>query len=121
MLCCYLADNKSVLKICISTHFHEVTGFLLWIGTYCIHCVVCVVQQRKRVKDLFSPVGYNESCLAAIRHVKSIIRVAPSKYTLPQCLVKNNSTSLEFLRGNKLYYVAIFILSCMIISSFATS
>ena len=34
-----------------------------------------MVQQRSRVKDLFSLVGYDNSCLAAIRHVKSIIRV----------------------------------------------
>ena len=31
---------------------------LLWIGTYCISCVV---QQRSRVKDLSSLVGYDES------------------------------------------------------------
>ena len=53
-------------------HCHEVTGFLLWFGTYCISCVV---QQRSRVKDLFSLMGYYDSCLAAIRHDKSIIRV----------------------------------------------
>ena len=35
----------------------------------------CVVQQRSRVTDLSSLVGYDDSCLAAIRHVKSIIRV----------------------------------------------
>ena len=48
------------------------TGFLFWIGTYCISCVV---QQRSRIKDLFSLVGYDDSCLAAIRHVESILRV----------------------------------------------
>ena len=72
VLCCILAESNSVLKMCISKHYHEATGFLLWIGTYCISCVV---QQRSRVKDLFSLVGYDDSCLAAIRHVKSIIRV----------------------------------------------
>ena len=61
-----------MLKMCISKHCHEVTGFLLWTGTYGISCVV---QQRSRVKDIFSMVGYDDSCLAAIRHVKSIIRV----------------------------------------------
>ena len=50
VLCCNLAESKSVLKRCISKHCHEVTGFLLWIGTYCISCVV---QQRSRVKDCF--------------------------------------------------------------------
>ena len=61
VLCCNLAESKSVLKMCISKHCHEVTGFLLWIGTYCISCVV---QQRSRVKDLFSLVGYDDSFLA---------------------------------------------------------
>ena len=72
ILCCNLAESESVLKICFSKHCHEVTGFLLWIGTYCISCVV---QQRSRIKDLFSLVGYDDSCLVAIRHVKSIVRV----------------------------------------------
>ena len=72
VLCCNLAESKSVLKMCISKHCHEVTGFLLWIGTYRISCVV---QQRIRGKDLFSLVGYDDSCLSTIRHVKSIVRV----------------------------------------------
>ena len=72
VLCCNLAESMSVLKMCFSKHCHEVTGFLLWIRTYCISCVV---QQRSRIKDLFSLVGYDDSCLAAIRHVRSIIRV----------------------------------------------
>ena len=72
VLCCNLAESKSVLKVCFSKHCHDVTEFLLWIGTYCISCVV---QQRSRIKDLFSLVGYDDSCLAAIRHVKSIIHV----------------------------------------------
>ena len=28
VLCCNLAESKSVLKMCISKHCHEVTGFL---------------------------------------------------------------------------------------------
>ena len=47
VLCWNLAKSKSVLKMCISKHCHGVTGFLWWIGTYCISCVV---QQRGRVK-----------------------------------------------------------------------
>ena len=70
VLCCNLAESKSVLKMCISKHCHEVRGFLLWIGKYCISCVL---QRRGRVKDLFSLVGHGDSCLAAIRHVKRII------------------------------------------------
>ena len=72
ILCYNLAESESVLKMCFSKHCHEVTGFLLWIGTYFISCVV---QQRSRIKDLFSLVGYDDSCLVAIRHVKSIVRV----------------------------------------------
>ena len=33
VLCCNLAESKSVLKMCISKHCHEVTGFLLRTGT----------------------------------------------------------------------------------------
>ena len=51
-------------------HCREMTLFLLWIGTYCISCVV---QQKSGVKDLSSPVRYDDSSLAAIRHVQSII------------------------------------------------
>ena len=72
VLCCNLAESKSVLKMCFSKHCHDVTGLLLWIGTYCRSCAA---QQRNRIKDLFSLVGYDDSCLAAIRHVKSILRV----------------------------------------------
>ena len=46
--------------------------FFLWIGTYCISCVV---QQTSEVKDLPSLVRYDDSFLAAIRHVRSIIPV----------------------------------------------
>ena len=58
VLCCNLAESKSVLKMCISKHCLEVTGFLLWIGTYFISCVL---QQRSRVKDLSFLVGYDDS------------------------------------------------------------
>ena len=56
----------------IFKHCREMTLFLLWIGTYCISCVV---QQKSGVKDLSSLVRYDNSCLAAIRHVQSIIPV----------------------------------------------
>ena len=58
VLCYNLAESKSVLKMCISKHCHEVTGFLLCIATYCISCVL---QQRSRVKDLSFLVGYDDS------------------------------------------------------------
>ena len=55
---CNLTESKSVLKMCISKHCHEVTGVLSWIGTDCIRCVV---EQRSRVKVLSFLVGYNDS------------------------------------------------------------
>ena len=51
-------------------HCREMTLFLLWIGTYCISCVV---QQKSGVKDLSSLVKYDDSSLDAIRHIQSII------------------------------------------------
>ena len=48
------------------------TLFLSWIGTYCISCVV---QQTSGVKDLSSLVRYDDSSLAAIWHVQSIVYV----------------------------------------------
>ena len=53
----------------IFKHCRE-TLFLLWIGAYCISCVV---QQTSGVKDLSSLVRYDDSSLAAIRHDQSII------------------------------------------------
>ena len=41
-----------------------------------------MVQQRSRVKDLFSLVGYDDSCLVVIRHVKSIIRAIQPRPTI---------------------------------------
>ena len=56
----------------IFKHCHEMTLFLLWIGTYRISCVV---QRTSGVKYLSSLVRYDNSSLAAIRHVQSIIPV----------------------------------------------
>ena len=65
------SKHVGIEDVHIFKHCHEMTGLLLWIGTYCISCVV---QQTSRVKDLSSLVRYDDSCLAAIRHVQSIIR-----------------------------------------------
>ena len=61
----------------IFKHCHEMTLFLLWIGTYCISCVV---QQTSGVTltltlTLNPLVRYDDSSLAAIKHVRSIIPV----------------------------------------------
>ena len=47
VLRCNLAESNSVLKVCISKHCHELTGFLLWIATRCIGCIVEVVVKSK--------------------------------------------------------------------------
>ena len=66
------SKNVGIEDVHIFKHCREMTGLLLWIGTYCISCVV---QQTSRVKDLSSLARYDDSCLASIRHVQSIKRV----------------------------------------------
>ena len=89
VLWCNLAPSMSALKICIFKHCLEMTGLLLPIGTYCISCVV---QQTSKVKDISSLVRYDDSCLATIRHVQSIIRLVLPRPT-------TRSHSVLFLRG----------------------
>ena len=48
VLCCNLAESKSVLKMCISKHCHQVTIFVMY---WNILCISFVVQQRSRVND----------------------------------------------------------------------
>ena len=60
----------------IFKHCHEMTRFLLWIGTYCISCVV---QQTSGVKDLSSLVRYDDSCCNKAKRFKSIIPVVPPR------------------------------------------
>ena len=60
----------------IFKHCHEMTKFLLWIGTYCISRVG---QQTSGVKDLSFLVRYDDNCLGAIRHIQSIIRAVRSR------------------------------------------
>ena len=67
----------------------EVTPFLLWIGTYCISFVV---QQTSGVKDLSSLVRYDDSFLAAIRHVQSIIPVVR-----PRPNIRSHSVLFAFM------------------------
>ena len=66
------SKHVGIEDVHIFKHCHEMTGLLLWIGTYCISYVV---QQTSRVNDLSSLVRYDDSCFAAIRHVQSIIRI----------------------------------------------
>ena len=64
------SKHVCIKDVHIFKHCREMTLFLLWIGTYCISCVV---QQTSGVKDLSSLVRYDDSSIAAIRHVQSII------------------------------------------------
>ena len=66
------SKHVGIEDVHIFKHCHEMTGLLLWIGTCCISRVV---QQTSRVKGVSSLVRYDDSCLAAIRHVQSIIRI----------------------------------------------
>ena len=59
---CLHIEDVHIFKQC-----HEMTLFLLKIETYCISCVV---QQTAGVKDLSSLIRYDDSSLAAIRHVQ---------------------------------------------------
>ena len=108
VLCYNLAESKSLLKMCISKHCHEVTGFLLWIGTYCISCVV---QQTIRIKDLFSLVGYDDSCVGEITHVKSIKGVQSLVEEI--CKVTESKLNFESVR----YEIQFLLCSCNIESS----
>ena len=108
VLCYNLAESKSLLKMCISKHCHEVTGFLLWIGTYCISCVV---QQTIRIKDLFSLVVYDDSCVGEIRHVKSIKGVQSLVEEI--CKVTESKLNFESVR----YEIQFLLCSCNIESS----
>ena len=64
------SKHVCVEDVHIFKHCHEITLFLLRIGTYCMSCVV---QQTSGVKDMSSLVRYDDSSLAAIRHVQSIV------------------------------------------------
>ena len=66
----FASKHVFIEDVHVFKHCREMALFLLWIGTYCISCVV---QQKSGVKDLSSPVRYDDSSLAAIRHVQSII------------------------------------------------
>ena len=78
----------------IFKHCRQVTLFLLWIGTYCISCVV---QQTSGVKDLFCLVRYDDSSLAAIRHVQRIIPVVR-----PRPNIRSHSVLFTFAQANSI-------------------
>ena len=89
----------------IFKHCHEMTLFLLWIGTYCISCVV---QQTSGVKDLSSLVRYDDSSLAVIRHVQSIVPIVR-----PRPNIRSHSVlSRVFLRVFFYMWVSRLYFSC---------
>ena len=65
------SKHVCIEEVHIFKHCNEMTLFLLWIGTYCI--LSCVVQQTSGVKDLSFLARNDDSSLAAIRHLQSII------------------------------------------------
>ena len=101
------SKHVGIEDVHIFKHCHEMTGLLLWIGTYCISCVV---QQTSRVNDLSSLVRYDDSCLAAIRYVQSIIRDHAQIYaptascsSMKQCLQSMNEEQfpIQMTQDNK--------------------
>ena len=69
VLSCNLIESKSTLEMLILNNCRQITGFLLWLGTYCISCVF---QQSNRIKQLFSLLAYDDSCSPAVKHIKGI-------------------------------------------------
>lgn len=59
VLCCDMCERKSILEMLILNNCHQITGFLLWLGSYCMSCVF---QKRNRVRNLFSLFSYDDSC-----------------------------------------------------------
>ena len=86
------SKNVCIEDVHIFKHCHEMTRFLLWIGTYCISCVV---QQTSGVKDLSSLVRYDDSCLVAIRRVQRIIHLV-----WPRLNIRSHSVLLQKIRDN---------------------
>ena len=72
VLCCKLSESKYILKMLISRYCDSVTGFLLWLGMYCIGCVVQKRTVKKWRRNIFSLVAYDERFSPAIRHFKGI-------------------------------------------------
>ena len=58
VLCCKLSESKYILKMLISRYCDSVTGFLLWLGMYCIGCVVQKRTVKKWRRNIFSLVAY---------------------------------------------------------------
>ena len=59
-------------------------------------CVLCCNLAESKSVSVFSLVGYDGSCLAAIRHVKSIVRVIQPRPNI-------RSHSVLLFEYNKLY------------------
>ena len=83
-------EDVHIFKQC-----REVTPFLLWIGTYCISCVV---QETSGVKDLSSLVRYDDSSLAVIRHVQSIVPIVRPRPNIRSHSVLSDDSS-DLLSG----------------------
>ena len=76
------------------------TLFLLWIETYCISCVV---QQTSGEKDLSSLIRDDDSSLAAIGHVQSIIPVVRPRPNIRSHSVLFYSILFLLLRAAKMF------------------
>ena len=107
------SKHVCIEDVYIFKHCREMTLFLLWIETYCISCVV---QQTSGEKDLSSLVRDDDSSLAAIRHVQSIIPVVR-----PRPNIRSHSVLLtlySFGRSNLSVVTVDFILFYFIVAFF---
>ena len=93
----FSSKHVCIEDVHIFKHCREMTLFLLWIGTYCISCVV---QQTSGVKDLSSLVRYDDSSLAAIRHVQSIVPIVRPRPNI---------------RSHSVLFVCLFCFCCSIV------
>ena len=53
-----LTESRIFLETLILRNHTGKTGFLMWISSYCI---ACIYQQNTKVKQLFSPLTYEDS------------------------------------------------------------
>ena len=67
-----LTESRISLETLILRNHTGKTGFLMWISSYCI---ACIYQQNTKVKQLFSPLTYEDSHSPAMKqtiHIRGV-------------------------------------------------
>ena len=67
-----LTESRISLETLILRNHTGKTGFLMWISSYCI---ACIYQQNTKVKQLFSPLTYEDSHSPAMKQTIHICGV----------------------------------------------